>query len=64
MFVLLLLYSSVKMHRVYMFEMSTASATGVQRLFNGGVYLIFGLTGAAFIWGGGGAVLNRVNTVC
>ena len=44
-----------------MFEMSTASAAGVRRLFDGGVYLIFGLTGAAFIWG---AVLNRENTVC
>ena len=30
-------------------EISTASATVVRRLFGGGAYLIFGLTGAALI---------------
>ena len=70
MFDLFLLYPLVEM--VYMFKISTR----VRRLFGGGVYLILGLTGAAFFrgrclfnfwshWCGtySRAVLNRVNVV-
>ena len=34
---------------VYMFEISTASATGVQHIFGRGACLFFGLTAAALI---------------
>ena len=66
MFVLLFLYLSVKM--AYMFEISTASATGVRRLFGSGAYLIFGLTGTALIrerrlfWGGAYLIYGLTGT--
>ena len=48
---------------VYMFEISTASATGgrgegVRRLFGGGAYLIFDLIDAALIRGRGHVVMQ------
>ena len=43
-----------------MFRISPATANGVWGLFGCGAYLIFGLTSAEPIRGGG---LNRVNTV-
>ena len=44
-----------------MFRISPATANGVRGLFGCGAYLIFDLTSAELIRGGGG--LNRVNTV-